>query len=180
MVFLAGATMAVSACSANESKDADHKASATPSAVQSSKPADPAETAKKEAIGTYEKYWQEMERLYADSKGKSSDLAQYAASAALSNAEADAKQMHGKGLIVSGEVTVGRPTVTNADLNRMVPNVTLSSCLDVSRWRVLDQDTKKPAALPSTRLTKYVITSTIERWPQGWRVIRDEPQAKAC
>ncbi|MFI5808771.1 hypothetical protein [Streptomyces sp. NPDC051561] len=56
--------------------------------------------------------------------------------------------------------------------------VTLSSCLDISRWQVVDSTTRKPAILPKERLTKFVVVSTLERWSAGWKVIRDEPQAQ--
>jgi hypothetical protein len=174
------ACAAVAACSSNDAATAPPKASPTPSTAGPTRTADPAETAKAAAIDTYMQYWQEMERLYADGSGKDADLKRHAASAALKNAEADARRMHDKGLLIIGEVSVGAPTVTRADLGRKVPNVTLSSCLDVSRWRVVDGSTKKSVPLPSDRLTKYVIVSTVERWPQGWRVIKDEPQEKAC
>jgi hypothetical protein len=121
-----------------------------------------------------------MQKLYADSTGKGSNLKQYAASAALSNAEANAKRAHDRNRIHIGGVTVGNPTVTKLDINRKIPNATLSSCLDISRWQVVDTTTKKPVTLPSNRLTKYVIVTTVERWPEGWRVIRDEPQDKSC
>ncbi|MGP4001331.1 hypothetical protein [Streptomyces sp. 8N706] len=171
---------AVSACSSNDSKANDSKPSPTPSATQPTKPADPAETAKKDAIAAYQAYWQEMEKLYADSTGKKAELKQYAASTALKNAEADAKRTHDRNRVHIGGVTVGNPTVTKLDMSREVPNVTVSSCLDISRWQVVDTTTKKPVTLPSNRLTKYVIVTTVERWPEGWRVIRDEPQDKSC
>ncbi|MFJ2094750.1 secreted protein/lipoprotein [Streptomyces sp. NPDC087901] len=145
-----------------------------------SKPADPTETTKTEAVATYQKYWQAMERLYADVNAKNTDLKQYAAGAALKNAESDAKSMHDKGHVISGQVTVGSPTVTSVDINRKIPNAKISSCLDISHWQVIDSTTKKPVALPPKRLTKYVIVSTVERWPEGWRVISDEPRGKKC
>jgi hypothetical protein len=172
------AVTVVSACSSNDTNDP--KASPTPSATQPTKPADPAETAKKDAIAAYQAYWQEMEKLYADSTGKKANLKQYAASSALTSAEADAKSTHARKLIHVGEVSVGNPTVTKLDIERKVPNATLSSCLDISRWEVINTETKKPAALPSERLTKFVVVSTVERWPDGWKVIRDEPTDKAC
>ncbi|MDH2392213.1 hypothetical protein QCN29_26205 [Streptomyces sp. HNM0663] len=171
---------AVSACSSNDSKGDDPKASPTPSATQSAKPADPTETAKKDAIASYQAYWREMEKLYADRSRKSANLKQYAAAAALTAAESDAKRAHDRNRIHIGEVVVENPTVTKADINREIPNVTLASCLDISRWQVVDATTKKPVTLPSNRLTKYVIVTTVERWPEGWRVIRDEPQDKSC
>lgn len=141
---------------------------------------DPAEAAKKEAIATYVEYWQAMEKLYADKSGKAGKLKQYAASEALRNAELDAERAHGRNKLHVGTVTVQNPTVTKADLNRQVPHVILSSCLDISKWQVVDATTKKPAVLPSNRLTKFVITATVERWPEGWRVVREDPQDKSC
>ncbi|MFI9358642.1 hypothetical protein [Streptomyces lydicus] len=177
-LFTAGcATLAVTSCS---SASDTPKASPTPSATQPTKPADPTETAKKDAVATYQTYWKEVAKLYADHSGKSSMLKQYAASAALKNVESDAKQAHHHNRIHIGKVTVGNPTVTELDLKSKTPRATLSSCLDISRWQVVDATTKKPLSLPSNRLTKYVIKSEVERWPGGWRVIRDEPQGKRC
>lgn len=177
-LFTAGcATLAVTSCSGAS----DHpKASPTPSATQPTKAADPTETAKKDAISTYQTYWKEVAKLYADRSGKSANLKKYAASAALKNVESDAKNAHDHNRIHIGQVTVGNPTVTELDLKNTTPRATLSSCLDISRWQVVDAKTKKPLSLPSDRLTKYVIKSEVERWPGGWRVIRDEPQGKRC
>ncbi|MGI5518851.1 secreted protein/lipoprotein [Streptomyces sp. CA-106131] len=121
-----------------------------------------------------------MEKLYADRSGTKSDLEKYAASAALKNAEASAKHIHDRGNMAVGDVRVVNPTVTRISLARKVPNATISSCLDISRWEMVDAKTKEPVPLPTNRLTQYVIVSTVEKWPQGWRVIRDEPQGKSC
>lgn len=178
MLFVVGCTaLTVTSCSG--ASDAP-KASPTPSTARPTVSADPAETAKKDAIATYQSYWKEVEKLYADRSGKDTKLKQYAASAALKNVESDAKSAHDHNRIHIGQVTVGNPTVTDLDLNGKTPRATLSSCLDISRWEVVDANTKKPVSLPSNRLTKYVIQSQVERWPGGWRVIRDEPQGKRC
>ncbi|MGI5262505.1 hypothetical protein [Streptomyces angustmyceticus] len=176
-LFTASCALAITSCSSGSD---DPKASPTPSAAQPTKPADPAEAAKKDAIATYQSYWKEVEKLYADPSGKGADLKQYAASAALKNVESDAKNAHDHNRIHIGQVTVGIPTVSDLDLKSKTPRATLSSCLDISRWKVIDAKTKKPVSLPSNRLTKYVIQSEVERWPGGWRVIRDEPQGKRC
>ncbi len=179
-LFLAGAAaLSLTACSGT-SNDAPSKPSASKPASDKPTPTDPTETAKRDAIATYQSYWKEMEKLYADRSGKSANLKGYAASAALENAESDAKRAHDRNRIHIGQVSVGSPTVTKLDMKGKVPNATLSSCLDISRWQVVDATTKKPVTLPSNRLTKYVIVTTVERWPDGWRVIRDEPQNKSC
>ncbi|WP_174855774.1 hypothetical protein [Streptomyces rishiriensis] len=70
--------------------------------------------------------------------------------------------------------------VTKTELDSPTPRVTLSSCLDVSQWQPVIADTRKPVKLPTNRLTKYQVLTTLEKWPQGWRVVRDEPQGKKC
>lgn len=180
MLFIACVLAGVSACSSGESKTSGPKASPTPSATQPSKPADPTETAKKDAIAAYQGYWQEMEKLYADHSGKKANLDQYAASSALKNAERDAKRAHDRGLLLMGQVTVKDPRVTKVVTHGKLDYAVISSCLDISKWETVKADTKKPVTLPSNRLTKYVIQSTVERWPGGWRVTRDEPQDQRC
>ncbi|MET8787660.1 MULTISPECIES: secreted protein/lipoprotein [unclassified Streptomyces] len=121
-----------------------------------------------------------MEKLYANSSSTKSGIEKYAASAALKNAESYAKHAHDRGNVAVGHVRVVNPTVTKVDVAGEVPNAIISSCLDISRWKLIDAETKKPVPLPTNRLTKYVIVTTVEKWPQGWRVIRDEPQGKSC
>ncbi len=135
---------------------------------------------RKAAIAAYAAYWQEMEKLYADRTGKSAHLDRYAASAALKNAEADAKRAHDRGRIYTGSVALTDQTVTKVDAAGKIPNATVSSCLDISNWQTVDAETKKPVPLPENRLTRFLIVSTIEKYPKGWRVISDEPQGKSC
>ncbi|MFJ5877401.1 hypothetical protein [Streptomyces sp. S1] len=186
LVFTCAVSVLAVGCTTNEptsQKPPSTPSVSTPPASTPPKttlPPDPEEVAKKEAIAVYVGYWQEMEKLYADKTGKAGNLKQYAASEALRNAELDAKRAHDRNKIHTGEVVVGNPTATKTDLDRQIPHVVLSSCLDISKWQVVDVDTKEAVTLPSNRLTKFVITSTVERWPEGWRVIRDKPEGKSC
>ena len=175
------AALALTACSSSGGKN--EVTGESPSVAQSpasSAPVDPKETAKQEAITAYGAYWKEMEKLYADPTGKSAHLDQFAASAALKNAEADAKRAHDRGRIYIGSVALTDQTVTEVNVSGKIPNATVSSCLDISRWRRVDAETKKPVPQPGNRLTKYLIVSVVEKYPQGWRVTRDEPQGKSC
>ncbi|MFI1177544.1 hypothetical protein [Streptomyces melanogenes] len=181
MVAILAVATACSSSGDEEKSDGDAKISPSTSAPGRSTPsADPAEAAKGQAIATYQSYWREMEKLYADRNGNTAALKRFAASAALKSAEEDAKSTHDKNLIHLGQVSIGNPTVTRLDTSGKIANATLSSCLDISRWQVVDATTRKPATLPSNRLTKFVVATTIEHWPEGWRVIRDEPQDKSC
>ncbi|MEW1892270.1 hypothetical protein [Streptomyces sp. NPDC085659] len=181
--LMAAACMVATAAGCSSDKSSDPKAASSPTATAkkpTAKPADPAETAKVEAIGTYEQYWEEMQHLYADSRNNFAGLSKYAAGPALEGAKADAKGMHDKGNLITGTVVVGRPTVTAIDVNRKIPNAVISSCLDITQWKVVKATTKKAVPLPSERLAKYLVVSTVEHWPEGWRVIKDEPQGKPC
>ncbi|MFG3390585.1 secreted protein/lipoprotein (plasmid) [Streptomyces enissocaesilis] len=121
-----------------------------------------------------------MEKLYADPTGKSARLDRYAASEALQSAEADAKSTHERGLVINGNVSLSDQDVTKVDLSGQVPNATVSACLDISRWVTANAKSGKPVSLPENRLTAYKIISVVEKYPEGWRVTRDEPQGKAC
>ncbi|MFE5923607.1 hypothetical protein [Streptomyces sp. NPDC056468] len=174
--------LALAACSSSDGKS-DKASDDSPSVSRSptsSAPADPNESAKQEAIAAYEAYWRALEKLYADPTGKSVRLDQYASSAALKNAEADVMRTHDRGRIVTGSVTVAAQNVTKVDASGRIPYATVSSCLDISKWQKVDAKTKEPVSLPDTRLTKYVILSTVEKYPEGWRVTSDEPQGKSC
>ncbi|WP_314223643.1 hypothetical protein [Streptomyces zaehneri] len=176
-----GTALALTACGSSDGKD--EAQDETPSVTQSPPPsatADAEDTAKKEAIAAYRAYWREMERLYADRTGKSAHLDQYASAAALKNAETDAKRAHDLGSIYTGSIALTDQTVTKVIPTGRVPNATISSCLDISNWRTVDAETKKPVPLPSNRLTKYLIVSTVEKFAEGWRVTSDEPQGKPC
>ncbi|MGW1269786.1 secreted protein/lipoprotein [Streptomyces sp. NPDC002491] len=182
-LILVSGLLALAGCS-NSGSDTSSKPSFTSTAVSPSSAApataDPEDAVKKAAVAAYEVYWREMEKLYADPTGKSAHLNQYAAAAALKNAEADAKRAHGLGSIYTGSIVLTDQTVTKVVATGRIPNATVSSCLDISSWQTVDAKTKKPVPLPSNRLTKYRIVSTVEKYAEGWRVTSDEPQGKPC
>lgn len=143
--------------------------------------ADPSETAEIEVLNTYAKFWDEMERSYAQGSTAGTDIKLYAAGVALVRAQDGSAGMKKDGQLMTGGVAVSSPTVTELDTERKVPSATIASCLDVSRWDVVDAGTEKKLPLPSDRLTRYVNISTLEHWPGGWKVIENDPQeGKPC
>jgi hypothetical protein len=117
-----------------------------------------------------------MERVYAKASVKGTDIKKYAALAALSYAKNETAQLQKDGQRITGSIIVNNPSAV-ATLDRKVPNVVITSCLDVSQWKVIDADTRNPVPLPTKRLTRYIMIGTLERWDDGWKVIKDEPQA---
>jgi hypothetical protein len=186
VVGLALACAAVAGCSSGDGDGGDAASAEptaptmTPSTTASTAPADPDAAVKETALAVYQGFWREMQALYADRDGTTERLEAYAASETLSKARSDAGRAHAQGRIYRGTVTFSQATVTETALDSKTPRVTLSSCLDVSQWQPVDADTGKPVALPADRLTTYLVVTTLEKWPQGWRVVRDEPQGKKC
>ncbi|MFD9540867.1 secreted protein/lipoprotein [Streptomyces sp. NPDC060022] len=122
-----------------------------------------------------------MERSYAQGSTAGTDIKRYAAGVKLVRVQDETSDMRKDGQRLIGSVTAGDPTVSGLDIERKVPSATITSCLDVSRWDVVDAKTRKKLPLPSGRLTKFVNVSTLERWPDGWKVIEDDPQeGKPC
>ncbi|MFD6798631.1 hypothetical protein ACFWCQ_09295 [Streptomyces cyaneofuscatus] len=180
---------ALTACSPSEPADEKASGSTSPTASAASSPSptptatksvSPEEAAQGEAIVLYRAYWQELERLYADVGVDTGELKEFAVGEALVSAQKDIKDMHGANQVITGKVLLADPAVTKSEINSKIPKVFLSTCLDVSKWKVTTADTGKPLSLPSTRLTKYIVEATVEKWPEGWRVIRDRPKGKAC
>ncbi|WP_327187903.1 hypothetical protein [Streptomyces sp. NBC_01334] len=177
------AAAALAGCSGGDGTTAAESTAPTltaSAAPVSTAPADPEAEAKASALTVYRGFWQEMQALYADRNGTTKGLEQYAASETLSKAESDAQRAHAQGRIYLGKVTFSDAVVTKTELDSTTPRVTLSSCLDVSRWQPVDAETRVPVTLPADRITKYQVLTTVEKWPQGWRVVRDEPQGKKC
>ncbi|MDX3262900.1 hypothetical protein PV336_27350 [Streptomyces sp. MI02-2A] len=177
---LACGLVPLAGCSNSESTATPSQPSTSPTPQSATASTDPAETARKAAVATYEAYWREMEKLYADPAGTSANLGKYAASAALKNAEVDSKAIHDGGNVIVGDVKVTNPAVSGLQTAGETPHAIISSCLDITNWQTLKTATRKPVKLPHNRLTKYLINSTVEKWPEGWRVTRDEPQGKPC
>ncbi|MFD4128044.1 hypothetical protein ACFXKK_35100 [Streptomyces globisporus] len=176
---------ALTGCSSDE--PADEKAAPSSPAITQQAPAptpsesvSEEEAAQAEAVSVYKAFWGQMQSLYADTDADTDALKQFAAAEALVGSKQDIKRMRDANQVITGKVTLGDQTVTKSDLDRKVPKVFLSSCLDVTQWDVLDAKTRKPLSLPSTRLTKYTVESLVEKWPQGWRVVRDRPMGKKC
>ncbi|GGR67721.1 hypothetical protein [Streptomyces roseolus] len=175
----------LTACSTEETPESKAPASSSPAsspttAAPSTPAPDPTEQTKTELTGLYRSYWAEMEKAYQLGSTKETRLSDYAAAVALAEAEKNVTTHSTAGRTTSGSVGVNDTTVTKLDLNQKMASATLSTCLDISRWNLINKATKKKIDLPSERLTRYVIVTTLEKWPQGWRIVLDEPQEQTC
>lgn len=137
-------------------------------------PLNPAETAKAEALAAYKGYWTEMPKALAALAIEGTDLKRFAAADALSKAEVSVGGLKRDGQIMTGEPVVTDSTVTSAELEKKTPSVSVSSCLDISKWGIVDKQTGKPAPGASSPVSRYIVVSLLERWDGAWKVLRDE------
>ncbi|MBT2429799.1 hypothetical protein J7F02_30415 [Streptomyces sp. ISL-112] len=179
LALLLAALATVSACTTNEptSQKPTPPPSSSPPAPPTATKETPEEAAKKEAIAAYQAYWTELPKAFAVPAVEGTDLKRYAAADALNEAEETVVNLKSNGRLMTGKPVLSNPTVTGAELEKKTPNVSVSACLDVSKWKITDKKTGKPAPVTYTAVSKYVITSLLERWDGSWKVLRDELHA---
>ncbi|MFD0723897.1 hypothetical protein [Streptomyces globosus] len=168
------------ACTSSSGSDDDKDKAASPTATTApSKSAtlDPAEAAKAEALTTYKAYWTELPKAYAVPAIEGTDLKKYATADALNKAIEETANLKTNGRVMTGEPVLSNPTVTGAELEKKTPSVSISACLDVSKWKITDKKTGQPAPVASSPVPKYVITSLMERWNGSWMVLKYELHA---
>ncbi|MEU2391878.1 hypothetical protein [Streptomyces sp. NPDC007369] len=168
------------ACTSSSGSDNEKDKAASPTATAApSKSAtlDPTEAAKAEALTAYKAYWTELPKAYAVTEIEGTDLKKYATADALNKAMEEIANLKTNGRVMTGEPVLSNPTVTGAELEKKTPNVSVSACLDVSKWKITDKKTGQPAPVASSPVPKYVITSLMERWNGSWMVLKYELHA---
>ncbi|MEU2454758.1 hypothetical protein ABZ605_32305 [Streptomyces sp. NPDC012765] len=168
------------ACTSSSGSDNEKDKTATPTpttAPSKSASLDPTEAAKADALTAYKAYWTELPKAYAATAIEGTDLKKYAAADALNKATEEIANLKTNGRVMTGEPVLSNPTVTAAELEKKTPNVSVSACLDVSKWKITDKKTGQPAPVASSPVPKYVITSLMERWNGSWMVLKYELHA---
>ncbi|KPI33057.1 hypothetical protein OV450_6829 [Actinobacteria bacterium OV450] len=178
LLTLCVALTAACTTSSGSDNEKDKAASPTPTAAPSkSATLDPSEAAKAEALTAYKAYWTELPKAFAVPAIEGTDLKKYAAAEALNKAMETVANLKTNGRVMTGEPVLSNSTVTGAELEKKTPNVSVSACLDVSNWKITDKKTGQPAPVASSPVSKYVITSLLERWDGSWMVLKYELHA---
>ncbi|WP_052713672.1 hypothetical protein [Streptomyces katrae] len=153
--------------------------SATTAAASPTAPADPEAADKAEVQAAYTHYWDVLTAAYAKSDPDDPNLTKVATGNALVQNQQDLANFR-KG----GRVFVGRPQHSNSAISfkadTKLKTAVITDCLDISQWKVVEKNGGKEVELPSTRLLRYVNTVTAEKWPNGWMVLEDKQEGKAC
>ncbi|MGW0770761.1 hypothetical protein [Streptomyces sp. NPDC002676] len=169
--------LALAACS---SSDGDNKASAHTSAPASSPStssasADPEAVEKAAVLKTYDAFWTEQVKAYAQGDVQGTDLKKYATEKALGEAMGDVLVMK-KG----GNATTGAPKhraqVTQLTLTGAIPKAVVQDCLDISTWKTVNRKSGKVQPFPSNQPLRYITTSTAEKWGKRWMITEVTPE----
>ncbi|MGW7317919.1 hypothetical protein [Streptomyces sp. NPDC054865] len=153
-------------------------AAPTPSAAPSVS-ADPEAADKAEVQAAFTRYWAVLSKAYAEADPKDADLGKVATGNALVETQQELV-----GLRKSGYVVKGQPQHSNTQIafkpDAKLKTALITDCMDISQWKPMIKDSGKEAPLPSGRLLRYVTTLTAEKWPNGWMVLEEKPEGKAC
>jgi hypothetical protein len=171
------AALAVSACS---SSDGDSKPSAKTSAPASSQAASTASAApdameKKAVLKTYNAFWAEQVKAYAQADIQGTDLKKYATEKALGQAMGDVLVMKKGGTATTG-APKHRAQVTQLTLTGHTPKAVVQDCLDISSWKTINRKSGKVQPFPSNQPLRYITTAKAEKWGTRWMITEVTPE----
>lgn len=184
-VLIAAGILTMTACGESNDQSDDRPsadASATPSQSSTatpspSKPDDPDEAA---ALKRYRESWEAQIKAFAQADSKGTDLKKNTSLHALAVIESDLMSMKEMGQVTKGRPVI-KPKVTSMKKKDGIPVATITDCVDVSGWKLIDKKTQKEIALPSERLTRFESTSKVEDWGEhGWMVTKVTEEAEEC
>jgi len=175
-LILVGGLLALAGCSDGDS-DTSSQPSSTPTAVSPS----PSSTAGAEdaaVIAAYTRSWDAQTAAYSKASSSGTDLKKNTTFKALADIESDLTAMRKAGQVTTGKPVIDPKVVKVTDAK--VPTATVADCVDTTNWILIDKASKKKVPLPTTRLTKYVSTATLEKWETKWMVTKLTAQEQAC
>ena len=176
-LLLAGSLVALAGCS-DGGTDASPQPSRTQTASPSPSPSSTAEAENAAVIAAYTSSWDAQTEAYSKASSAGTDLKKNTTLRALFDIESDLTAMR-----KAGQVTTGKPEIHPKVLKvtaGKIPTATVADCVDTTHWTLIDKDSKKKVPLPTTRLTKYVSTATLEKWGKTWMVTKLTAQEQAC
>ncbi|WP_189269273.1 hypothetical protein [Streptomyces fuscichromogenes] len=175
-LLITSSLVAMAGCSSGDS-DTSSKPSSSPSAASPSA----ASTAGSEdtaVLAAYTSSWHAQTEAYSKASSAGTDLTKNTTFKALSDIESDLSAMREAGQVTTGKPVI-HPKVVKVTAAK-IPVATVADCVDTTNWTLIDKASKKKVPLPTTRLTKYVSTATLEKWGTKWMVTKLTAQDQTC
>ncbi|EDY49255.1 hypothetical protein [Streptomyces clavuligerus] len=175
---VAATVLGISVTAVGCTKDAEKKESASPSPAVS-KSADPQAEAKKTVEQTYRSYWDAQAKAFEKVDVRNTGLEKYGFDQAYSKVLADVANMKIKGSAMRGAPQI-KPDVTAVSLGESPKKATITDCVDVSNWTLVDAKTDKELQLPKNRLTRFVVSASARTVGDEWKIVEVTRQDRAC
>ncbi|MFF9458050.1 hypothetical protein [Streptomyces flaveolus] len=175
---VAAITLGVAVTAAGCSEGGEKKASTSPSPA-ASKSADPQAEATRTVETTYRNYWGAQTKAFEKVDVRNTGLEKYSFDQAYSKVLADVANMKIKGSAMRGAPQI-KPDVTAVSLDESPQKATITDCVDVSKWTLVDAKTGKELALPKDRLTRFVVSASARTVGDEWKIVELTRQDRAC
>lgn len=175
---LAAGSAAVAVLAGCTSGSAEKKPSTTASSSPSAS-ADPQAAAKAEVAAVYRSYWDAQIAAFAKADVRDTGLEKYAFDQAYGKTLADVVTMKVNGSVMTGKPQI-TPEVTAVSLDQDPKKASISDCVDVTNWKVVDPNTGKEFPLPPERLKRFVTTFEARTVGGEWKIVSVEQQDRAC
>lgn len=174
----AGVAMSTSACGGDGESDPGKPQSSTSSSASSSPPTESADLDESAALAGYKASWDAQVEAYAQASSKDTELTKTTSLKALAKIESDLMAMKKNGRITVGKPSIA-PEVTSVKQEKGRTVATVTDCVDISGWTLVDKETRKEVPLPEARLTQFENVATVEDWGKsGWLVTEVEQKGK--
>ncbi|QMU76156.1 hypothetical protein GXW83_10815 [Streptacidiphilus sp. PB12-B1b] len=153
---------------------------AAPAATAAATPAaDPTRTATAAVLAAYTGMRQAQEQAEAAGTTQNVSLGSYATGKALVQISAAVGQNAAQDWVMVG-LPVLDPKVTALDLAAAPPTATVTDCMNVSGWHLVDEFTGKDVTAPSAHAS-FVSVSQAQLGPDGWRITQtDVDRSRPC
>ncbi|MGP4001710.1 hypothetical protein [Streptomyces sp. 8N706] len=172
--------LSLAACSdGGEPDNRKPPSSPAPSSGSPSPSSDPQAAAEDQALAAYRRVWEEKVKAYAQASSEGTELKKVTTLYALRDIESDLASMRSAKQVTRGKPVL-KPEVTALDSKKKIPEATVTDCVDVSKWILVDKASKEKISLPPKRLTKYVSVANLEKWGNKWMVTKLTAQARRC
>ncbi|MET9607038.1 hypothetical protein ABZZ17_18460 [Streptomyces sp. NPDC006512] len=185
VAVVAAATALTAGCT-GESKDNKAAAPSAPASSVAPTPSaapsvsvDPEAADKAEVQTAYTRYWDVLTAAYSTADPQHSELGKVVTGTALVQNQQDLAQYRKGGRIFAGKPQHSNIVVTFKPEAKLKTAV-ITDCLDISQWKPVEKSSGTEVKLPESRLLRYVNTVIVEKWPNGWMVLEDNQEGKAC
>ncbi|WP_435057665.1 hypothetical protein [Streptomyces sp. bgisy060] len=175
---VAATALSVAVTAAGCSGSGEKKETASPSPTVS-KSADPQAEAKAAVEQTYRSYWDAQAKAFEKVDVRDTGLEKYSFDQAYSKVLADVANMKIKGSAMRGAPQI-KPEVTAVSLEESPKKASITDCVDVSKWTLVDAKTGKELELPKNRLTRFVVSASARTVGDEWKIVELTRQDRTC